>query len=259
MSLLKGKRGLVFGVANDRSIAVAIAKEAIAQGATCGFPYLPGDKNERRAAKALEEIGLSSPWLFPCDVSKDADLDACFTAAREKFDTIDFVVHSLAYADRAWLKPGNFHETPREAFCQAVDISAYSLVAIARRAKAMMPNGGSILAMTYYGSQKMIPGYNVMGVAKAALEACSRYLAGELGQSGIRVNTISAGPLRTLSAMAVGGIDEIFSWIEKKAPLHRNITQEEVGKTAAFLLSDHAGAITAENIFVDAGYNAVGL
>ncbi len=259
MSLLKGKRGLVFGVANDRSIAVAIAKEAIAQGATCGFPYLPGDKNERRAAKALEEIGLSSPWLFPCDVSKDADLDACFAAAREKFDTIDFVVHSLAFADRTWLKPGNFHETPREAFAQAVDISAYSLVAIARRAKAMMPNGGSILAMTYYGSQKMIPGYNVMGVAKAALEACSRYLAGELGQSGIRVNTISAGPLRTLSAMAVGGIDEIFAWIEKKAPLHRNITQEEVGKTAAFLLSDHASAITAENIFVDAGYNAVGL
>lgn len=259
MSFLKGKRGLVFGVANDRSIAVAIAKEAVAQGATCGFPYLPGEKNERRVSKALEDIGLSGAWLFPCDVSKDADLDACFTAARENFDTIDFVVHSLAFADRTWLKPGNFHETPRDAFAQALDVSAYSLVAIARRAKPMMPSGGSILAMTYYGSQKMIPGYNVMGVAKAALEACTRYLAGELGQFGIRVNTISAGPLRTLSAMAVGGIDEIFTWIEKKAPLHRNITQEEVGRTAAFLLSDQASAITAENIFVDAGYNAVGL
>ncbi len=259
MSFLKGKRGLVFGVANDRSIAVAIAKEAVSQGATCGFPYLPGEKNERRVSKALEDIGLAGAWLFPCDVSKDADLDACFAAAREKFDTIDFVVHSLAFADRTWLKPGNFHETPRDAFAQAIDVSAYSLVAIARRAKAMMPNGGSILAMTYYGSQKMIPGYNVMGVAKAALEACTRYLAGELGQFGIRVNTISAGPLRTLSAMAVGGIDEIFTWIEKKAPLHRNITQEEVGRTAAFLRSDQSGAITAENIFVDAGYNAVGL
>lgn len=259
MGFLDGKRGLVFGVANDRSIAVAIAREAVAQGATCGFPYLPGEKNERRAAKALEEIGLADPWLFPCDVSKDAELDACFDAARQKFDRLDFVVHSVAYADRAWLKPGNFHETPRDAFSLALDISAYSLVAIARRAKPLMTHGGSIIALTYYGSQKMIPGYNVMGVAKAALECCARYLAGELGTFNIRVNTISAGPLRTLSAMAVGGIDEIFSWIEKKAPLHRNITQEEVGKVAAFLLSDHSAAITAENIFVDAGYNAVGL
>jgi len=259
MGLLQGKRGLVFGVANDRSIAVAIAKQAIAQGATCAFPYLPGEKNERRVRKAVLEIGVSEPWLIPCDVSNDDDLDAAFAAVRERFDALDFVVHSIAYADRTYLKHGKFHQTPRDVFLQALDISAYSLIAMAKRAKQMMPNGGSIIAMTYYGSEKIIPGYNVMGVAKAALEANCRYLAGELGQYGIRVNTISAGPLRTLSSMAVGGIDEVFDWVAKKSPLQRNISSEEVGKLATFLLSDLSSGVTAENIFVDAGYNAVGL
>jgi len=259
MGLLEGKKGLVFGIANDRSIACHIGQRVLAEGAVCGFPYLPGEKNERRVAKALEEIGVRDPWLVPCDVSKDADIDAVFAAAQERFDTIDFLVHSLAFADRAYLKPGKFHETPREVYAQALDISAYSLVALAKRAKPLMPKGGSIVAMTYLGSEKAVPGYNVMGVAKAALEACMRYLALELGEFGIRVNTISAGPIKTLSSMAVGGIDEIFQWVEKKAPLRRNIDASEVGKTAAYLLSDLSSGVTGENIFVDAGYNTVGL
>ncbi len=259
MGLLEGRKGIIFGIANDRSIACHIAKCFLGEGAGCAFPYLPGEKNERRAEKALEEIAAAKPWLIPCDASKDADLDATFAAVRERFDSLDFVVHSIAYADRTYLKYGKFHETPREVFTQALDISAYSLVAMTRRAKAMMPKGGSILAMTYYGSEKAVPGYNVMGVAKAALEACTRYLALELGESGIRVNTISAGPLRTLSSMAVGGIDEVFDWVAKKAPLKRNITAEEVGKTAVYLVSDLSSGVTGENIFVDAGYSIVGL
>ena len=259
MSLLEKRKGVVFGIANDRSIACHIAKEAIAHGAVCAFPHLPGEKNERRVRKALEGIGVTDPWLIPCDASKDEDLDATFAAIKERFDSIDFMVHSIAFADRTFLKPGMFAETPREVFAQALDISAYSLVAMARRAKAMMPRGGSIIAMTYYGSEKAVPGYNVMGVAKSALEACTRYLALELGAFGIRVNTISAGPIKTLSSMAVGGIDEIFEWVSKKAPLRRNINAGEVGKTAVYLLSDLSSGVTGENLFVDAGYNTVGL
>ncbi|MCO6438778.1 MAG: enoyl-ACP reductase [Phycisphaerae bacterium] len=259
MGLLTGKKGLVFGIANDRSIACHIAQAFVAEGAACGFPYLPGEKNERRVSKALEEIGVREPWLIPCDASKDEDLDALFAATRERFDSIDFLVHSIAFADRAFLKPGQFVMTPREVFLQALDISAYSLVAMSRRAREIMPRGGSILGMTYYGSQKAVPGYNVMGVAKAALEACMRYLALELGQQGIRVNTISAGPVKTLSSMAVGGIDEIFDWVERKAPLRRNITAGEVGRTALYLASDLSSGVTGENMFVDAGYNMVGL
>lgn len=259
MGLLDGRKGLVFGIANDRSIACHIAKVAMGEGATCAFPYLPGEKNERRVSKALSGVGVTDPWMLPCDVSDDDDLDKTFAAVKEKFDTIDFVVHSVAYADRTYLKPGMFSETPRETFTQALDISAYSLVSMARRAKTLMPRGGSIIAMTYYGSDKAVPGYNVMGVAKAALEACTRYLSLELGEHGIRVNTISAGPIKTLSAMAVGGIDEIFQWVEQKAPLRRNIDADEVGKTAAYLLSDLSSGVTGENIFVDAGYNTVGL
>lgn len=259
MGLLDGKKGLVFGIANDRSIACHIAASAKEQGATLAFPYLPGEKNERRVCKALNGIGITDPMLLPCDASSDEELDKTFAAAKENFDAIDFVVHSIAFADRTWLKPGMFTETPKDAFMQALDISAYSLVSIARRAKAIMPQGGSIIAMTYYGSQKAVPGYNVMGVAKAALEACTRYLALELGEHGIRVNSVSAGPIKTLSSMAVGGIDEIFEWVEKKAPLRRNVTAGEVGKTAAYLLSDLSSGVTGENLFVDAGYNTVGL
>lgn len=259
MMLLQGRKGLIFGVANDRSIAFHIGQAFHNAGASCGFPYLPGEKNERRVRKAFEDAGIADPWLIGCDAANDGDLDAVFSAAKERFDGIDFLVHSIAYADRAYLKPGKFADTPREVFSQALDISAYSLAAMARRARDLMPRGGSILAMTYYGSEKAVPGYNVMGVAKAALEACSRYLAAELGEFGIRVNTISAGPIRTLSSMAVGGIDEIFDWVTRKAPLRRNIEAAEVAKTAIYLASDWSSGVTGENIFVDAGYGIMGL
>jgi enoyl-[acyl-carrier protein] reductase I len=259
MGLLDGRKGLVFGVANDRSIAWHITRNLLAQGATCGFPHLPGEKMERRVRKTLEGGGLVDPWMTPCDASKDEDLDHVFEAARERFDTIDFLVHSIAYADRAYLQTGNFHATPRQAFTQALDISAFTLVAMARRAADIMPQGGSIVAMSYYGGEKVIPGYNVMGVAKAALETCTRYLASELGEKGIRVNTISAGPIKTLSSMAVDGLEEIFGWVEKKAPLKRNIEADEVGKTAVYLVSDLSSGVTGENVYVDAGYNIVGL
>jgi len=259
MGLLDGKKGLVFGVANDRSIATHIAHHLIDQGATCAFTHLPGDKMERRARKAVEAIGVTDPWLVPCDASKDEDLDAVFEKVKSDLDAIDFLVHSIAFADRTYLQIGNFHETPRNAYTQAMDISAYTLLAMARRALPMMPAGGSIIALTYYGSQKVVPGYNVMGVAKAALEATARYLAFDLGEKGVRVNTISAGPVRTLSAMAVGGIDDMFAHVEKKAPLRRNIEPDEVGKTAVYLVSDLSSGVTGENLYVDAGYNTVGL
>lgn len=259
MGLMDGQTGLVFGVANDRSIAWHIARNLIAHGAMCGFSHLPGDKMERRVRKTLEDGGVRDPWLFPCDVGRDEDIDALFDAVGRHFGSISFVVHSLAFANRDYLQMGKFTQTPREVFTQALDISAYTLVAIAERARRVMPAGGSILALSYYGAEKVVPGYNVMGVAKAALEACARYLAAELGGQGIRVNTLSAGPCRTLSAMAVGGIDDMFEWVEKKAPLRRNIDTDEVGKTAVYLLSDLSSGVTAENVYVDAGYNTMGL
>ena len=259
MGLLDGKKGLVFGIANDRSIATAIAANLIKEGATCAFTHLPGDKMERRARKAIEAIGVADPWLVPCDASKDEDFDTVFDKVKSDFDAIDFLVHSIAFADREYLQPGNFHKTPREVFKEALDVSAYTLVAMSRKAAEVMPAGGSIIAMTYYGAEKVVPGYNVMGVAKAALEASARYLAFDLGEKGIRINTISAGPLRTLSAMAVGGIDEMMDYMPKKTPLRRNIEGDEVGRTAVYLVSDLSSGVTGENIFVDAGYNTVGL
>lgn len=259
MGLLDGRKGLIFGVANDRSIAYHIARNLVEHGATCGFSYLPGEKMERRVRKTLEDGGLHSPWMFPCDVGRDKDLDRLFEAAGAEFDSLSFVVHSVAFADREYLKVGMFTETPRSVFTQALDISAYTLIAISQRARRLMPGGGSIVALSYYGAEKVVPGYNVMGVAKAALEAVTRYLAAELGRQGIRVNTLSAGPCRTLSAMAVGGIDEMFEWVERKAPLCRNIETDEVGKTAVYLCSDLSSGVTGENVYVDAGYNIVGV
>lgn len=259
MGLLDGKKGIVFGVANDRSIAYHIARNLISHGAVCGFSHLPGEKMERRVRRTLEDGGITEPWLFPCDAGKDEDLDALFEATRQKFDAIHFVIHSLAFADREYLKIGKFADTPRQVFTQALDISAYTLIGVARRAKEIMPAGGSIVALSYYGAEKVVPGYNVMGVAKAALEASGRYLAAELGASNIRVNTLSAGPCRTLSAMAVGGIDEMFDWVERKAPLRRNIETDEVGKTAVYLVSDLSSGVTGENLYVDAGYNVIGV
>lgn len=264
MGLLDGKKGVILNVANDRSIAAHIGDNAVRQGATVGFGFLPmenREKSERRARKALEEYNIKEGFLHPCDVSKDEDIEAFFAVAREKLGTLDFVVHSLAFANYNYLKKdtGNFTSTPRDVFKQALDISAYSLIPIARAAAPLMPNGGSIMAMTYYGAEKVIPGYNIMGVAKAALEATCRYLAFDLGPQKIRVNTISAGPIKTLAAAAVGGIEEMFAHTERKAPLHRNIDADEVGKTAVYLLSDLSSGVTGENIYVDSGFNIVGL
>lgn len=259
MGLLEGKKGLILNIANDRSIAWAIADNCRKHGATCGYGYLPLEKMERRVRKSLEELGETDPWLMPCDVSSDESISGFFSAAKEKFGTIDFLVHSLAFANKDYLAIGKFLSTPRDVFKQACDISAYSLIALARESLPLMPDGGSIIAMTYLGSEKAVPGYNVMGVAKAALESTSRYLALELGEKKIRVNTISAGPVRTLSAMAVGGIDEMFEHTVRKAPLKRNIEADEVGKTAVYLLSDLSSGVTGENIYVDCGFNIVGL
>ena len=259
MGLLDGKKGLILNIANDRSIAWHIANNAVKQGATCGFGYLPIGKMERRVQSAMSEGGFGEAWLHPCDVGKDEDIETFFSAARDKFGKIDFLVHSLAFADKTYLEKGNFLKTPRDVFKQALDISAYSLIALARGAAPLMPDGGSIIALTYLGSEKVVPGYNVMGVAKAALESSARYLAFEMGEKKIRVNTLSAGPVRTLSAMAVGGIDEMFAHVERKSPLRRNIDADEVGKAASFLLSDLSSGITGENLYVDSGFNTVGL
>jgi enoyl-[acyl-carrier protein] reductase I len=264
MGMLTDKKGLILNIANDRSIAAHIAHAAVTEGAVCGYGFLPMDnreKSERRVRKAMEEHGLGNAWLQPVDVSKDDQIDAFFAAAKQQFGTVDFLVHSLAFADRTYLQKesGNFASTPRNVFAQALDISAYSLIALSRAALPLMPNGGSVIALSYLGGEKIVPGYNVMGVAKAALEASARYLAYDLGPKKIRVNSLSAGPVRTLSAMAVGGIDEMFSHVEKKAPLKRNIDAGEVAKAALFLLSDLSSGITGETLYVDAGFNAVGL
>jgi enoyl-[acyl-carrier protein] reductase I len=200
---------------------------------------------------------VAAPWLHPCDVSRDDDLDSLFSATAKRFGRLDFVVHSIAYADREVLQPGKFAGTSRSAFAQALDISVYSLLAIARRAQPLMTSGGSILTLSYYGAEKAAAGYNVMGVAKAALESAVRYLAVDLGSQGIRVNSLSAGPCRTLSAMAVGGIDDILTRVEAVAPLHRNIETDEVGKAAVYLLSDLSSGVTGETHHVDAGYSAI--
>jgi len=257
MGILNGKTGLIFGVANERSIAWHIAQHAVEQGAECAFSFLPGEKMEARVRKTLSKGGMDDAWTFPCDVSSDEDLDRLFDATQEHFETLDFVVHSVAYADREYLKPGTFAATPRSVFAQALDISAYTLIAIANRAKPLMPNGGSILGLSYYGAEKAAIGYNVMGVAKSALESTARYLAAELGEYAIRVNCLSAGPCRTLSAMAVGGIETILKKVEAMAPLRRNIETSEVGKAAVYLLSDLSSGVTGETHHVDAGYNAI--
>lgn len=261
MGLLSGKRGIVFGIANDRSYASFITQALVEHGAECLFTHLPDEKGRmaNRVRMAVKEYGIEDPWLKPCDVSKDEDIASVFDAVAADFGKIDFVIHSLAFADREFLKIGNFHTTTRKAWQDALDISAFSLVALASRAAPLMPDGGSILAMSYYGGEKVSPGYNIMGIAKAALEHSARYLAWELGEKKIRVNTISGGPLRTLAASAVGGISEMFEIQAKKSALRRNIEGSEVGQTAAFLVSDMSTAITGENLHVDAGFSIVGM
>ena len=259
MGLMTGKRGLIVGIANDRSYAWFITKQLIEQGAECLFTHLPGEKMERRCRMAVEELGVKTPWLMSMDAGKDEELDAVFAKIAKDYGKIDFIVHSIAFADRAFLEIGKFHTTTRAAWNQALDISAFTLIALGQRAIPVMPDGGSIVSMTYYGGEKVIPGYNVMGVAKAALEHTTRYLAYELGEKKIRINTISGGPLRTLAAMAVGGINDMFEHQAKKSSLRRNITGEEVGNTAVYLLSDMSSGVTGETIHVDAGFSTVGL
>ena len=256
MGLLQGKKGLIFGVANEWSIASHVALLCHKEGARLGFPHLPGEKMERRVRRALADIPL--PWLVPCDASKDADLDATFTAAKESFGSLDFVVHSVAFANRDDLQPGAFVKTSRAGFQLALDVSAYSLVAVAQRAAPLMTDGGSIVAMTYIGGVKVIPGYNVMGVAKAALECSARYLAHDLGPQKIRVNCVSAGPLKTLSSSAVGGIDAMLRDFAEKAPLRRKLDADEVAKTTLYFLSDLSSGVTGETHYVDAGYHILG-
>ncbi len=259
MGIMEGKRGLVVGIANDRSFAYSITESLVREGADCLFTHLPGEKMQRRCMKAINGLGIEDPWLRPLDASSDEHLDEVFDSIKTDFGSIDFLVHSIAFADKDWLQVGKFAATPREVFNQAIDISAYTYAAMANRAADVMPDGGSMLAMSYYGSEKAVPGYNVMGVAKAALEATNRYLALELGPRNLRMNVISGGPLRTMSSMAVGGFAEILDWVEQKAPLHRNISGSDVGNTAAWLLSDYSAGITGQVVYVDSGYSIVGL
>ena len=253
--LLTGKRGIMTGVANDKSIAWGCAQAAAAQGAQLAFSYL-GDAQEKRVKKLIEAIPGS--LCFPCDASDDASIEAFFSSIKQEWDTIDFLVHSIAYADKDDLA-GRFVNTSRKNYAMALDISAYTLVALARGAEPLLSNGGSIVAMTYYGAEKVLPGYNVMGVAKAALEASARYLAYDLGPQNIRINCISAGPVRTLSSAAISGFRKMLNANAAVAPLRRNITTDEVGSTAVYLLSDLASGVTGEIHHVDAGYNILGL
>ncbi|MBI1368783.1 MAG: SDR family oxidoreductase [Planctomycetes bacterium] len=261
MGLMDGKKGIVFGIANERSYAWFIAQALIREGAQLAFTYLPLGKMERRVGKAIEALGVTEPWLESCDAGSDADLDRVFTKLGQDWGNIDFVVHSIAFADREYLRPDMFHKTPRAAFTQAMDVSAYTLVAMAQRAMPLMPSGGSLVSLSYFGGEKVVPGYNVMGVAKACLEHTTRYLAYELGDQNrnIRVNSISAGPFKTLAGAGVGGMDEMIAHQEKKASLKRANTGEEVGNAAVYLLSDMSSGTTGEILYVDCGFNIVGI
>ncbi len=259
MGCMDGKTGLVVGVANDRSYAWFIAQSILREGGTCLFTHLPGEKMERRVRKAVEGLGIDDPWLMPMDASSDESMDEAFGAIDSQFGTLDYLVHSIAFADKDWLKEGRFVGTPRDVFTQAMDISAWTYMAMANRAAPLMRDGGGMVSMSYYGAEKAVPGYNVMGVAKAALEAATRYLAMELGEKNIRVNSISGGPIRTMSSMAVGGFSQILDWVEQKAPLKRNVTGQDVGDSAAWLLSPLASGVTGQTIYVDCGYSSMGL
>ncbi|MEM7230239.1 MAG: enoyl-ACP reductase [Planctomycetota bacterium] len=259
MGMMDGKRGIVVGIANDHSYAYFIAESLIRAGAECLFTHLPGEKMERRCRKAVKQLGIEDPWLVPMDAGSDDDLDAVFKKVGEDFESIDFLVHSIAFADKEWLKEGVFPATPREVFTQAMDISAYTFLAMANRAAPLMKRGGSMVCMSYYGAERAVQGYNVMGVAKAALESTTRYLAADLGQQNIRVNAISGGPLRTMSALAVGGFGKILEVVEQRAPLRRNVTGGDVGDTATFMVSDHSAGITGQTIYVDCGYSSIGI
>jgi enoyl-[acyl-carrier protein] reductase I len=255
---LTGKNALVTGIANNRSIAWGIAQQLHKAGANLGISYLPDEKGrmERKVAELVEPL---NPSLFvPCNVQDDAQIQSTFETVRDKWGQLDILIHCLAYASKEALS-GDFSKTSRPDFLQALDISAYSLVQLTAAAKPLMASGGSIVTLSYLGGVRVIPNYNVMGIAKAALEMNVRYLAAELGSQNIRVNAISAGPIRTLASSAVGGILDMIHHVEEVAPLKRTVTQLEVGNAAAFLCSDLASGITGQVLYVDSGYSIMGM
>lgn len=254
-TLMAGKKGLIMGVANDRSIAWGIAKALHAQGAQLAFTY-QGEALEKRVRPLAEEVG--SDILVPCDVTDEASVDATFKAIEDKWGNLDFVVHAIAFSDKAELD-GLYLNTTRANFLKTMDISVYSFTAVCQRAAKLMNDGGSLLTLTYYGAERVMPHYNVMGVAKAALEASVRYLATDLGRDNIRVNAISAGPIKTLAASGIGDFRYILKWNELNSPLKRNVTIEDVGNSGLYLLSDLGSGVTGEVLHVDSGYHTVGM
>jgi enoyl-[acyl-carrier protein] reductase I len=253
--LMAGKRGLIMGLANEKSLAWGISKALHAQGAELAFSY-QGEALAKRVRPLAAEVG--SDFLIDCDVSDMDKLDAAFAEIAARWGTLDFVVHAIGFSDKTELR-GLYVDTSLENFLLTMNISAYSFVAVTRRARALMPDGGSILTLSYYGAEKVIPHYNVMGVAKAALETSVKYLAMDLGRENIRVNAISAGPIKTLAASGIGDFRYILKWNELNSPLRRNVTIEDVGGAGLYLLSDLASGVTGEIHHVDAGYNVIGM
>ncbi len=253
--LMKGKRGLVMGVANNRSIAWGIAQALANEGAELAFTY-QGEAFGKRVRPLAESLG--SKLVLDADVQSEESLDAVFAAIKEEWGELDFLVHAIAYSDKEELS-GRFIGTSRANFLNSMDISCFSLIDVSRRAAKLMKKGGSIITLTYFGSQRVIPNYNVMGVAKAALESTVRYLASDLGPDGIRVNAVSPGPMKTLAGAAIGGARKVYRHTEENAPLRTNATLESVGGTAMFLMSDYGAHTTGEIIFVDGGYHALGM
>lgn len=261
MGLFDGKKGLILGVANDHSIAWAIAQQAIGGGAVCGFTHLPDRPDDtrqrnRRRVELLTEKEPAARFLIPMDVTSDEDIAKVMAHAGEEFGKIDFLLHSIAFAPLEDLKNATI-ATSRDGFKIAMEISAYSLIAVANAARGILNDGASILTMTYFGGEKAVPGYNIMGVCKAALDSAVKYLAFDLGPQNVRVNAVSAGPLRTLAGRGAG-VDDMLTLYEQMSPLGRNITHDEVGKTGAFLLSDMSNGITGEILHIDGGYNIMG-
>lgn len=254
-NLMQGKRGLIMGLANDKSIAWGIAKACAEAGAELAFSY-QGDALKKRVDPLAASVG--SDIVLPCDVGDEGSIDLLFNALEERWGKLDFVVHAIGFSDKNELR-GRYVDTSRANFQMSMDISVYSFTAVVQRAEKMMTDSGSCLTLTYYGAEKVMPHYNVMGVAKAALEASVRYLAEDLGKDNIRVNAISAGTIKTLAASGIGDFRLIMKWNEYNAPLRRTVTQEEVGKSALYLLSDLGSAVTGEVLHVDAGYHVVGM
>ena len=254
-NLMAGKRGLIMGLANDKSIAWGIAKACGDAGAEMVFSY-QGEALKKRVAPLAAQVG--SDFLVECDVTDMASVDALFAEIEQKWGKLDFIVHAIGFSDKNELR-GRYTDTSRDNFMMTMDISVYSFTAITQRAEKLMTDGGSILTLTYYGAEQVMPHYNVMGVAKAALEASVKYLAEDLGKKNIRVNAISAGPIKTLAASGIGDFRYILKWNELNSPLRRNVTIEDVGKSALYLLSDLGSGVTGENLHVDAGYHVVGM